>query len=413
MGIDLNSLPPRIKKIQVRTPEGLSGHLSHDTRYRFSYASNGEQVALAMPVQYEPYNHGALHPIFEMNLPEGFIRHQLSERLQRYTRISDMLFLAIQGDEGIGRLQYESDIIRTPTTSENLVGILSWDGQHNLFTELLERHLFNTTLSGMQPKVSIISDKTSLIRPDLIIKTGGEDYPHLALNEYICMTIAAAVGIATPTFWLSDNHKLFVMKRFDIQNNQILGMEDFAVLMGRPGQERYLGSYENASKVISLYTGSHQEMVHFFDYIVLSCLLGNGDAHLKNFSLLYSSPLNKARLSPIYDVVCTQVYDLEEKSLALKMNKSRDFPTREGILRFAKTLGIKQAEQRLEEMADIALQQLQSIDELSEFPALRQVLEQTISHTVSLDGSQVGFMKKRKDSKKRKTDALLPGKPNK
>ena len=411
MGIDLSSLPSRIRELEVRTPEGPSGQLIHGTHYSFSYNTPAEQVALAMPVRNAPYNHGALHPIFEMNLPEGFVRRQLSERLQRYTRISDMLFLAIQGDEGIGRLQYGSSIVRTPSVRDNLSDILTWDSHHSVFADLLDRHLFNTTLSGMQPKVIINSDKTSLLCPDLIVKTGGEDYPQLALNEYVCMSIAAAVGLSTPKFWISDNQALFIVERFDIQGDEVLGMEDFAVLMGRPGAARYLGSYENAAKVLNLYTGRHGETVRFYRYVILSCLLGNGDAHLKNFALLYPHPGQAATLSPIYDVVCTQVYELEAKTLALKMNKSQDFPSREGVLRFAQALGVKNAEQGLEKMADIALQQLQTIEELADFPALKRTLEKTISHTVALDRSQIGYTGQRKGQKKRKVDALLAPKP--
>ena len=353
MGIDLKSLPARINELEVCLPEGLAGQLAHGSQYNFAYQLHAEQVALAMPVRLEPYRRGALHPIFEMNLPEGFVRRELSERLQRYTRISDMLFLAIQGDDGIGRLQYKSPIEHSRPPRDNLSEILNWDGQENLFSELLERHLFNTTLSGMQPKLVVSSDKTSMLCPDLIIKTGGDNYPQLALNEFVCMSIAAAVGLPTPKFWLSNNQKLFVLERFDIEDGLKLGMEDFAVLMGRSGQERYLGSYENAAKVLNLYTGGHSEKIRFFEYVVVSCLLGNGDAHLKNFALLYSHPKSPAVLSPLYDVVCTQVYELEEKTLALTLNKSRDFPLHKGILRFANTLGIKQAGQRLDEMAEI------------------------------------------------------------
>ena len=407
MSIDPSSLPSRIKSLQVCTPGGEAGVLRHESQYHFSYSISAEQVALTMPVRAEPYNHGVLHPIFEMNLPEGFVRRQLSERLQRYTHISDMLFLAIQGEEGVGRLQYISGIKRTPTKPDKLDDILRWDGRENLFAELLDRHLFNTTLSGMQPKVAVISDKASLLGPDLIVKTGGDDYPQLALNEYVCMSIAAAIGLAVPVFRLSDNHQLFVVERFDVHDNVPLGMEDFAVLMGRSGQDRYLGSYENAAKAVNLFTRSHEELIKFFDYVLLSCLLGNGGAHLKNFSILYRHPSQPAVLSPIYDVVCTQVYELEEKSLALKMSKSKDFPSRSGILQFARTLGVKDAEQRLDSMADIAMAQLQSIDELQQFPALKATLEKTISHTVALNRSQLGYKGQRPDRKKRKTDTLL------
>jgi serine/threonine-protein kinase HipA len=411
VGIDLKSLPPRIKRIRVGTPGGDSGTLTHKAIYQFNYGDAGEQIALAMPVRIDPYNRGAIHPIFEMNLPEGFIRRELSDRLQRYTRVDDMLFLAIQGNDGVGRLHYESKIIRTPSVADDLDEIINWDSSRSIFAELLERHLFNTTLSGMQPKVVIASEKTSLQRPDIIIKSAGDDYPKLALNEYVCMTIANAVGLPTPVFQLSKNQQLFVMNRFDIEDGIQLGMEDFAVLMGRASQDRYIGSYENAARVINLYGSSYDDMCRFFDYVALCCMLGNGDAHLKNFSLLYSHPADTPALSPIYDVVCTQVYELEAKHLALKMNDSRDFPDRQGLLRFAKTLGIKAAETRLQEMTEISLQTLATIDELEDFPELGGVLEKTISRANALDGSKARFIRRQKGAKKRKSDSLpIPGK---
>ncbi|MEO1244799.1 MAG: type II toxin-antitoxin system HipA family toxin [Pseudomonadota bacterium] len=406
MGIDFKSLPQRIEQIQVATPEGAAGTLQHSANYRFSYNESAEQVALAMPVRTEPYNRGALHPVFEMNLPEGFIRRELSERLQRYTRINDMLFLAIQGDEGIGRLSYMSDIDRTPTTPDDLDEIINWDRPDNIFIELLDRHLFNTTLSGMQPKVAVSTEKALLQGKNLIIKSAGDDYPNLALNEFVCMRIAAAAGLPTPVFQLSRNRQLFIMERFDVLDEHKLGMEDFTVLMGRSGQERYLGSYENAARVIDVYGGSHGDLRRFFEYVALSCMLGNGDAHLKNFALLYTHPGATPRLSPIYDVVCTRIYELEAKTLALKMNGSREFPDRRGLLRFAKSLGVKGAESRMEEMADLALQTITATAELEDFPKLKQTLRASISRAMAVDGSQAGFVRKRKDAKKRKADSL-------
>ena len=406
MGLDLDSLPRRIEHIAVNTPDGPSGTLRHDSTYRFTYSDSGEQVALAMPVRADSYNHGALHPIFEMNLPEGFIRRELSERLQRYTRIDDMLFLAIQGDDGIGRLSYTSDIGRSPAEPDDLDEIVNWDRQDNIFVELLDRHLFNTTLSGMQPKVAVPIEKASMQRQNVIIKSAGEDYPNLALNEFVCMSIARAVGLPTPVFQLSKNRQLFIMERFDVADDSRLGMEDFTVLMGRSSQERYLGSYENAAKVIDLYGAGHDDMCRFFDYVAISCLLGNGDAHLKNFSLLYARPGDPPTLSPIYDVVCTQVYELEAKSLALKMNKSQEFPDRRGILRFARSLGVKGAEKRLDEMAELASQTVAATDELEDFPELKDALQTSIAHAVSVDDTQAGFVRKRRNAKKRKTGSL-------
>ena len=50
---------------------------------------------------------------------------------------------------------------------------------------------------------------------DLIVKSGCQEYPGLAANEFLCMSIAKASGLAVPEFHLSNNKELFVMQRFD------------------------------------------------------------------------------------------------------------------------------------------------------------------------------------------------------
>jgi len=238
-----------------------------------------------MPNRTASYNSGALHPIFEMNLPQGFLRQAISERLVRYTKVNDLLFLALQQDRGIGRLSYSSELAIEPPSTENLEALIHWDNRESVFEYLLDKFLLYTAVSGVQPKVMVPTDKATLLQPDLIIKTGGDGFPNLALNEFVCMSIAKACGIATPEFWLSDNEELFIMKRFDIASNgSPLGMEDFAVIMKKSSTEKYRSSYESVAKVIDLYCSDPDQKQIIFDYIAISCLLGNGDAHLKNFS---------------------------------------------------------------------------------------------------------------------------------
>ena len=395
MAIIPESLPERIRQIQVSTPEGPAGELLHDSRFRFSYHQDGAAIALSMPWRSERYSHGAIHPVFEMNLPEGFVRHYISERLRRFTRVDDMLFLALQGTSGIGRLSYDAALETQASPRETLEEILHWQGKNSLFTELLERHLFSTTVSGMQPKVAITGapgQRATFAESHYIAKTSGDDYPQLPLNEYTCMRLARAAGLSTPRFWLSDDQTLFVTERFDITAEQRLGMEDFCVLMGRSGKERYLGSYENAAKVIATYGGSFDELVRLFDYLAFSCLVGNGDAHLKNFALLYEKPDTTPWLSPVYDVVCTLVYSDEPDTLALKMNRSKQFPDLAGLLHFANRLGIKKARQRLDAMATALLSELDNIDELEGFPLLKQVLVKQVDRSLALNGTRRDYL---------------------
>ncbi|WP_201772660.1 type II toxin-antitoxin system HipA family toxin [Endozoicomonas numazuensis] len=405
--------PEKMNRVRVHTPAGKAGVLGFDQgSYSFSYGELAEDVSLTMPQRVASYNSGGLHPVFQMNIPEGYVREKLTERLRRYIKVNDMLFLALQQNRGIGQLSYESDLVLESVGHESLDALVSWDSRESAFEYLLDKYLLNTAaISGVQPKLLVNTQKSTergtLVEPELIVKTGGDEYENLALNEFVCMSIARECGISVPEFWLSQNKELFIMKRFDLLKGQTLGMEDFAVLMKRSGDDKYLGSYEHVAKVVQLYTRDTQQSDHIFDYVAISCLLGNGDAHLKNFSLLYDSinPLTGLRLSPLYDVVNTTVYENDSHDLALKMEQSREFPDQDKLVRFGKNIGVKNPSRRLEEMADTARDYMKGFDLWASFPELRTALEKSISRAMSITGSGVRHNVKR--TKKRKIDRYL------
>ena len=94
------SLPRKLTRVDVATSAGHSGVIAFETgRYSFTYHED-HQVCLSMPYQARSFTSGEIMPIFEMNIPEGFIRRAISEKLQRYTKINDLLFLALQQDRG-------------------------------------------------------------------------------------------------------------------------------------------------------------------------------------------------------------------------------------------------------------------------------------------------------------------------
>jgi len=88
--------------------------------------------------------------------------------------------------------------------------------------------------------------------------------------------------------------------------------------------------------------------VQLFDSVALSCIVGNGDAHLKNFGLLYSDPIKSdARLAPAYDIANTTAY-LPEDALALDLAGNKSFfASRLGILEFAGTCEVENPEERI------------------------------------------------------------------
>jgi serine/threonine-protein kinase HipA len=128
------------------------------------------------------------------NLPEGFVRRYISERLARTARVDDMYLLALQQGNGIGHLSFVSDIPRTEVTSVSVDEIIAWDGKQSLFPELLEKYYLSGITSGMQPKVGLPVDRDLNYQNDVIVKSFSEEFEHLPINEFVCMSAAKYAG---------------------------------------------------------------------------------------------------------------------------------------------------------------------------------------------------------------------------
>ncbi|EQD39455.1 HipA domain-containing protein, partial [mine drainage metagenome] len=106
------------------------------------------------------------------------------------------------------------------------------------------------------------------------------------------------------------------------------------------------GSYEMIARAVEIFAGDDSvvQLKKLFERVVFSCWMRDGDAHLKNFGMLYEHPSAARRLAPIYDVVCTDVYPELDGKLALKFNKSKVFPAKEDIVGYGNRLGLDDGE---------------------------------------------------------------------
>lgn len=361
----------KMASLKVSTPEGFSGRVltsADDFIFRYQEdASVNVAISLSMPVRADEFRRRDLHPVFQMNLPEGFMLEQLRNRLAKTVNIDPMLLLALSGSSSpIGRVQVRSETVdallgEQQFPGEKLEEILTWDGAEDIFAGLLDRYILRAGISGVQPKVLVPEQQGAELRratsktSDLIIKSGRDEFPGLAINEFLCMSIAKEAGIPVPPFYLSDNAKLFVMRRFD-RDDQLnpIGFEDMAALMGLSADQKYSKSYAAIAKAIRLFcpvSNQRTSLDQLFDSVALSCIVGNGDAHLKNFGLLYSEPSPRdARLAPAYDIVNTTAYIPDDVlSLDLAGNKSL-FASRQGLLEFARTCEVERPQERIQRL---------------------------------------------------------------
>ena len=116
-----------------------------------------------------------------------------------------------------------------------------------------------------------------------------------------------------------------------------LGFEDMCSLQALGTAQKYAGSYERVAKSIrDFVSGDHLPAAReqFFAMLVLSVMLRNGDAHLKNFGVLYASPLGPVTLAPVYDIVTTTVY-LRKDVPALSLAGTKKWWPRKMLERFA------------------------------------------------------------------------------
>jgi serine/threonine-protein kinase HipA len=167
------------------------------------------------------------------------------------------------------------------------------------------------------------------------------EYPQLAANEYFCLKVAEKCGLEVPPYRIAENGMALVIDRFDLHpDGTYRGFEDFCVLNARRTDEKYRGSYETSiMKRFQQFANSphvNADLEKLFMLIALNCALRNGDAHLKNFGIVYDDVLGEARLAPVYDLVTTAVY-LPNDSMALTLNGTTKWPSAKQLQRLGET----------------------------------------------------------------------------
>ena len=359
-------------------PQQLIGQLSSESKldskkHVLSYHPDADEaLSLTMPLRNESYVHSDLHPIFQMNLPEGALREALERATAKQYGSDDLTLLTILGVNQIGRMAYSpvGQAVMPPVGSDIQLDDLLNHQDANLFNQLLSRYAKSSGVAGVQPKVLIdIQNRLSLPVDRYIVKSWGEEYPHLGCNEFICMDIAKQAGLDVPETYLSDNAKLLISKRFDLdETGNAMGFEDFCVLQAKGTKQKYDGSIEQCANTIRQYVSAEYQtecLADFYKLTYLNVRIRNGDAHLKNLGIKYASlhdyrshqiPEAARKLAPLYDLVSTIPY-IKNDTMALTLTGSKRWPKHKVLHSFARQhclLGNKQIE-AIEEQVEQAI----------------------------------------------------------
>jgi serine/threonine-protein kinase HipA len=325
---------------------GLLDRTLDQRQYVFAYdqsaESLGAQVSLTMPVRLESWLSRDLHPIFQMNLPEGALLEAIRVAIAKLAGEDDLTILRVTGGNQIGRNRFSLPGDSAPgvvETTESLDDLLSYPDTEELFHDLVAKYALRSGVSGVQPKVMLdATERGTAAVGGYIVKSWGADYPQLAANEFFCMTAAKRAGLPVPAFHLSGNGGLFVMKRFDLDaEGYSQGFEDMCSLQALGTAQKYGSTYERVARTIKDFVSGEflqTAREQFFASLVLSSMIRNGDAHLKNFGVLYERPGQPVRLAPVYDIVTTVAY-IPKDVPALSLVGTKKWWTRKVLEKFA------------------------------------------------------------------------------
>ncbi|MDD3626127.1 MAG: HipA domain-containing protein [bacterium] len=205
------------------------------------------------------------------------------------------------------------------------------------------------SISGVQPKLSMRLDRESkelvtVVKDgEFILKPQTNTFPELPENENLCMTIAQKLGIDTPPHTLlklKDGSYAYLVKRFDRVNGKKINQEDFCQVLGKTTKDKYTGSIEQiANKLLEIAEFPNLDIQLLYERVLFSFIIGNGDAHLKNYSINYTS-LNNIRLSPSYDMVSSKLLLPDEEDSALPINGKSNKLTINDFLQFSDRFNI-------------------------------------------------------------------------
>lgn len=283
--------------------------------YAFTYLSEvarDDFVSLTMPVRRESYRWTrGLLPFFRMNLPEGYQKDLLRQRLGPHTDVTDAGLLALTGRRTIGRVRVlpTGQTLAHATDDLELAMLLAIpDSRDNLLRYL--RDSVGEGVSGVMPKT--LATRATVIVDGYLLKTGPDNLPGLAINEFLCLEVARRVpGLRVPETRLSDDGQVLAVRRFDRGDDGTwCGVEDFCALKGIDPVEKYRGTLEEVAKLLTTYVPAPNLPECALRLYTLWCLnyaLKNADAHLKNYALTYTRAADVA-LAPVYDIVTVTAY---------------------------------------------------------------------------------------------------------
>ena len=299
-------------------------------------------ISTTMPLSEEIYTHNMVAPYFSGLLPDEGVRYRLAKYLQISEKNIFGLLEAI-GGECAGAVSIRSNEAQKLNNVSNYI-ILddqeALDVMHSLENRpfLVGQDDIRISAAGAQCKLMIgfVDGKIAIPKGSTpsthIIKPNIPGFNDTVFNEYFCMTLAKRIGLLTPNvqiFKIKDT-AFYVVERYDrtIHDGHVsrLHQEDFCQILNVPPEIKYENeggpTITDCFSVIDKFIQSGRmpgvDKLRLLKLVIFNFLIGNTDAHGKNFSIVYHK--NGVSLSPCYDLLSTVIYSSSKKvKMAMKI----------------------------------------------------------------------------------------------
>jgi len=301
---------------------------------------NAMPLSRSLPLQSEVFSGKRTRPFFAGILPEEGPREKIAEILG-ISSTNDFAMLERIGGDCAGAVSLLPEGVAPTDTKNARHRELTGPELQQLIAELPNRPLMagakglRLSLAGAQDKLPVIVHYNGICLPlgdtpsTHILKPEPDRFPGLAVNEIFCMTLAQAVGLNAPnTEYRQIGRKpCILVQRYDRTTDETghttrLHQEDFCQALGFPPERKYQaeGGPTLGDCIALLRDWSATPVLdipNFINVLIFNVLIGNADAHGKNYSLLYSN--SDRRLAPCYDLVCTLAWPNLSRNLAMKI----------------------------------------------------------------------------------------------
>ena len=340
---------------------------SYDDSYRTNKSNSA--LSISMPLSKKEYSQKECLPFFSGLLPEGDVKRRVSDFLH-VSESSTLKLLQELGGECAGMISIlpenkNCSVQKSYAFNNENYELLDDETLYGFIKNINVRPLLKAkkelrlSLAGAQEKLPLVyfDKKFYLPKSDApsthIVKPSGDgELSTLSINEFVCMKLAQSCGLNVPNVELKtiNNTTFLLEERYDriVNKKSIkrLHQEDFCQALGIMSDRKYQN--DNGPDITKIYSLIQKECTiplldtkEFLKYVIFNFIIGNCDAHGKNYSLLYENGTSK--LSPIYDAICTLVYPSLTKKMSMKIGKHYEIlkVTKQDFVELATSINLK------------------------------------------------------------------------